>query len=203
MEVLRRCPLAIAQRLVHCAIALSTAVLDRVTKTMSVAPLLTNNLDNSKQKTSNLLSPAPPPYSWSLLGKSEGPAPPPSSKISWSFDLAWNPGTLPAQHTTFNTLDNWAINPPPNQKGKGPERKGYRVMARNMYTIHSVTYKVSLSWIYHTGDSSVVRAPDSWLKGRGFESLLERRENFLLQGRLSVLTLISVSVPPPCYHSST
>ena len=28
------------------------------------------------------------------------------------------------------------------------------------------------------GDSSVVRAPDSWLKGRGFESLLERRENF-------------------------
>ena len=53
------------------------------------------------------------------------------------------------------------------------------------------------------GDSSVVRAPDSWLKGRGFESLLERRENFILQGRLSVLTLISVSVPPPCYHSST
>ena len=48
-------------------------------------------------------------------------------------------GTLPAQHTTFNTLDNWAIKPPPNQKGKGPERKGYRVMARNMYTIHSVT----------------------------------------------------------------
>ena len=63
MEVLRRCPLAIAQRLVHCAIALSTAVLDRVTETMSVALLLTNNLDNSKQKTSNLLSPAPPPYS--------------------------------------------------------------------------------------------------------------------------------------------
>ena len=50
MEVLRLCPLAIAQRLVHCAIALSTAVLDRVTKTMSVAPLLTNNLDNLKQR---------------------------------------------------------------------------------------------------------------------------------------------------------
>ena len=45
-----RCPLAIAQRLVHCAIAVSAAVLDRVTKTMSVAPLLTNNLDNLKQK---------------------------------------------------------------------------------------------------------------------------------------------------------
>ena len=63
MEVLRRCPLAIAQRFVHCAIALSTAVLDRVTKTMSVALLLMNYLDNSKQKRSNLLSPAPPPYS--------------------------------------------------------------------------------------------------------------------------------------------
>ena len=91
MEVLRRCPLAIAQRLVHCAIALSTAVLDRVTKTMSVVPLLMNNLDNSKQKTSNPHSPAPPPHSRSLLGKSEGPAPPPSSKTSRSFDLAWNP----------------------------------------------------------------------------------------------------------------
>ena len=43
MEVLRRCPLAIAQRLVHCAIAVSTAVLGRVTRTMSVALLLRNN----------------------------------------------------------------------------------------------------------------------------------------------------------------
>ena len=41
------------------------------------------------------------------------------------------------------------------------------------------------------------------LKGCGFESLLEQRENFHLQGRLSVLTLILVSVPPPCYRSST
>ena len=32
MEVLRRCPFAIAQRLVHCAFAVSTAVLGRVTK---------------------------------------------------------------------------------------------------------------------------------------------------------------------------
>ena len=43
MEVLRRCPLAIAQRLVHCAIAVSTAMLGRVTRTMSVALLLRNN----------------------------------------------------------------------------------------------------------------------------------------------------------------
>ena len=50
------------------------------------------------------------------------------------------------------------------------------------------------------GGSSVVRTPDS-CRGRGFESLQERRENFLLQGRL--LTLISVSGPPPCYLCST
>ena len=56
----------------------------------------------------------------------------------WLSHSSWTM-MLPAQHTTFNTLDNWAINPPPNQKGKGPERNGYRVMARNMYTIHSVT----------------------------------------------------------------
>ena len=48
----------------------------------------------------------------------------------------------------------------------------------------------------------MVRAPDLWLKGCGFKSLQEQRENVLLQGRLSVLTLnlISVSqlsVPPP------
>ena len=54
-----------------------------------------------------------------------------------------------------------------------------------------------------SGNSSVVRAPDSWSKGRGFESLLEQRENSLLQGQLSVLTLISVYVPPKCYRSST
>ena len=53
-----------------------------------------------------------------------------------------------------------------------------------------------------SGDSSVVRAPDSCLKGRRFESLQEQQENFLLQGQLSVLTLISVIVSPMCYRSS-
>ena len=38
-------------------------------------------------------------------------------------------GMLPAQHTTFNTLDDWGH----KQKGKGLERKGYRFMARNVY----------------------------------------------------------------------
>jgi len=65
------------------------------------------------------------------------------------------------------------------------------------------TVPCSLYSIIMSGDSSVVRAPKSWSKGRGFEFLQERRENFLLQGRLSVLTLTSVSVPPLCYHSST
>ena len=51
--------------------------------------------------------------------------------------------------------------------------------------------------------SSMVRAPDSWWEGRGFESRQERRENVLLLDQLSVLTLISVSIPSPCYHSST
>ena len=45
-----------------------------------------------------------------------------------------------------------------------------------------------------------------WLEcqthGHGFESWQERWENFLLQGQLSVLTLILVSVPPQCYRSS-
>ena len=34
-------------------------------------------------------------------------------------------------------------------------------------------------------------------------SCISAAENFLLHGQLSVLTVISVSVPPPCYRSST
>ena len=64
MEVLRRCPLAIAQWLMRYAVAVSTAVRGRVTRTMSIALLFNNNL---KQKKSNFRSPAPPPCSWSLL----------------------------------------------------------------------------------------------------------------------------------------
>ena len=52
-------------------------------------------------------------------------------------------------------------------------------------------------------ESSVVRQPDSWSKGPGFGSPQDQRDNFLLLGQLSVLALISVSVPPPCYRSST
>ena len=42
----------------------------------------------------------------------------------------------------------------------------------------------------------MVRAPDSWSKGRGFESLLEQRENFILQGQLSVLTHFGIRSTP-------
>ena len=43
----------------------------------------------------------------------------------------------------------------------------------------------------------------SWLKGHGFELPQLWWENFVVQDKLSVLTLILVSVPPLCYHSST
>ena len=48
-----------------------------------------------------------------------------------------------------------------------------------------------------SADSAVVRAPGSRSKVPGFESLQKRRENFLLHGQLSVLTVVSVSIPPP------
>ena len=51
MEVLRRCPLAIVQQLVYYAAAVSTAVLGRVTRTTSVAPLLSNNLKQNRSPT--------------------------------------------------------------------------------------------------------------------------------------------------------
>ena len=52
------------QRLVHQAISVSTAMLGRVTRTISIALLLRNN---PKRKKSHFHSPAPPPSSWSRL----------------------------------------------------------------------------------------------------------------------------------------
>ena len=46
----------------------------------------------------------------------------------------------------------------------------------------------------------MVIAQDSWSKGRGFESLQERRENFLLQGQLAVLTSIRSTPVLPQQH---
>ena len=69
----------------------------------------------------------------------------------------------------------------------------------------SNTQNICVTWqqhipvkhVWHGGrDSSVVRALDSWLKGRGFKSVLERQENVLLQGRLSVLTNFGIHSTP-------
>ena len=48
----------------------------------------------------------------------------------------------------------------------------------------------------NTRDSLLVRAPDLRSKGCEFESRQERRENFLLQSQLSVLTLIRCPFHP-------
>ena len=50
--------------------------------------------------------------------------------------------------------------------------------------------------IFPWARSLLHRWSGSWSKGFRFESRLERRENFLLQGQPSALTLSSVSVPP-------
>ena len=55
----RHCPATCAL----CNCSFSCCAGQSLRQCQSVAPLLTNNLDNSKQMTSNLLSPAPPPYS--------------------------------------------------------------------------------------------------------------------------------------------
>ena len=60
MEVLRWCPLAIAKRLVHCAIAVLTAVLGQSHKDNVRCTAVHGQLGQLK---ANLLSPAPPPYS--------------------------------------------------------------------------------------------------------------------------------------------
>ena len=68
----------------------------------------------------------------------------------------------------------------------------------------SPVFPVCLVCIIHgSWDSLLVRAPDLRSKGCEFESRQERRENFLLQSQLCVLTLYSVSVTPPCYRSGT
>ena len=81
MEVLRRCPLAIAQRLVHCAIAVSTAVLGQSHKDNVRCTAVDEQLEAKEVQLSQ-------PSSTFLLMISSGlrvqlHLPPP--------DLAWNP----------------------------------------------------------------------------------------------------------------
>ena len=77
------------------------------------------------------------------------------------------------------------------------------VRVRVLFTLSLLRLRILHDRHEGSGDSSVVRAPDSWSKGPGFEFSQERREDFLLQGQLFLLTRISVSVLPPCYCSST
>ena len=81
MEVLRRCPLAIAQRLVHCAIAVSTAVLGQSHKDNVRCTAVDEQLEAKEVQLSQ-------PSSTFLLMISSGlrvqlHLPP--------LDLAWNP----------------------------------------------------------------------------------------------------------------
>ena len=60
-----------------------------------------------------------------------------------------------------------------------------------LHTCYCMQMKYQAAACNCSRDRAVVRAPDLWLKGQGFESLQEQWENFLLQGWLFVLTLIS------------
>ena len=76
------------------------------------------------------------------------------------------------QPTVFSTVDNFA----PKSKRPLKQKKSYfKLLPR---------------------DSLLVRAPDSWSKGCEFESRQDRRENFLLQSQLCVLTLVRCPFHP-------
>ena len=68
MEVLRRCPLAIAQRLVHCAVAVSTAVLGQSHKDSVRCSAVDEQLGQLEAKEVQLAQPS----STSLLMISSG-----------------------------------------------------------------------------------------------------------------------------------
>ena len=84
MEVLRRCPLAIAQQLVYYAVAVSTAVLGRVTRTMSVAQL--------EAKKVQISQPSPPSLLMISSGLTTG------SSITSLLLVSSGPCNLRAQH---------------------------------------------------------------------------------------------------------
>ena len=77
------------------------------------------------------------------------------------------------------------------------------VSVRRKYTTGLWRAVVRAVCVLERFSADVVYSEVVYLTRRGFESLQEGRENFLLQGQFSVLTLISVSVAPPCYRSST
>ena len=79
------------------------------------------------------------------------------------------------------------------------------VQVRVLFTLSLLRLRILHDRHEESGDSSVVRAPDSWSKGPGFDCgvFAGAAGDCLLQGQLFLLTRISVSVLPPCYRSST
>ena len=65
---------------------------------------------------------------------------------------------LCTQHTTFNTLDNWGHKTPTQSKRKRTRKKRLKVMARNMYTIHSVTERKLLCQLFTATNCSTIAA---------------------------------------------
>ena len=122
-----------------------------------------------------------------------------SQKSHWCEPNAWGPSprTLTQFHIIIKQQNAWGPKSSPYKQLR------YSQTAKALFSVTQDCVVLNCFKRDRGGDSSVVRAPDLWSKGRKFESLQERRENFLLPGRLSVLTLISVSVPPLCYRSST
>ena len=67
----------------------------------------------------------------------------------------------------------------------------------NSQTLRTTPWRVMMHNHTNGGrDSLLVRAPDLWSKGCEFESRQERREHFLLQSELCVLTLIRCPFHP-------
>ena len=104
MPVLRRCPLAIAQRLVHCAIVVSTAVLGQSHKDNDRCTAVDEQLGQLKAKEVQLSQPLPDhDLFWANL-KVQLHLPP-----LRSLDLAWNPvravplGRLKYEHPFCDT----------------------------------------------------------------------------------------------------
>ena len=97
-------------------------------------------------------------------------------------DLCWIvshvlPATLLAKGLNW-TLVSWIMSLTMKQSPSSPHPR------------HNPTHKYWACFIWWSWDNSVGRAPDSWLKGHGFDSWLGRRENFLLQSWLFMLSLI-------------
>ena len=93
----------------------------------------------------------------------------------------------------------WADHPD-TFKGLGQGRRGLELKCVASWSWswfqHHNPSTTSPPHILGSRDSSVVRVPDSWIKGCRFKSLQKRRETFLLQGQLSVLTLFQYPFHP-------